>query len=346
MQVKPKNILVVRTDRVGDVVLTLPVFPVLRKNFPDSRITVLVAESTRALVEGHPDIDEVISINRDSKFKGWGRFWKLVLKLRSRSFDWAILFHTKKWTNVLCFFAGIPRRTGYKNEKFGRLLTEPVFDERNLGRKHESEFCLDLLKKIGLDVPDEMVFVVPHHPSAGSWLKNWTSKINTPLEKTIIINPSASDPARRWPPESFAALLKKLAEHGYGPLIIVGTKSDKAALRLREMTHGISADLIGQTNMSQFIELLRHSRMLISNDSGPVHIAAALQKPVVSIFIRDEPGVNPERWRPLGEKSRIVVTPYKFDSSRPGEKAPMRPADAGISVETVFEAVDALLKLC
>ncbi len=349
--VKPLNILVVRTDRIGDVVLTTAAVRALRKNFLDARISMMVAPSTQQLVEGNPDIDEVIIHDRSGNNKGVMGFWRQVFNLRRKKFDWAIIFHTKRWTNMFCFFAGIPRRTGYCNEKYGFLLNDRVVDDREAGIKHEAEYCLDILNSVGVAAPlSEIQCVIPTNQESDAWAENWCRQNRFDPKDLIIINPSASDPARQWPAARFAKIIEMLQTKNIGPLAVIGTKNDIAAqklLSLVQSTHSVKIfDLCGKTSMRQLIALLRKSRMLISNDTGPVHVAAALKTPVVSIFTRNEPGINPERWRPLGEKVKVVVTPYKGNISFRKAKVTDTSYLDAISVDSVWEAVDALLKLC
>ncbi len=349
--VKPLNILVVRTDRIGDVVLTTAAVRALRKNFPDARIAMMVAPATRQLVEGNPDINEVIVHDRAGKNKGIIGFWKQVINLRRKKFDWAIIFHTKRWTNMFCFLAGIKRRTGYRNEKFGVLLNDPVLDDRDVGIKHEAEYCVDILNSVGVSAPlSEIEFVIPVNPQSDAWVENWCRENHFDPKDLIIINPSASDPARQWPAERFAKIIQILQSKNIGPVAVIGTQNDIAAQKVLSSVQSTQSvkvfDLRGKTSMSQLIALLRKSRMLISNDTGPVHIAAALKTPVVSIFTRNEPGINPERWRPLGEKVKVVVTPYKGNISFRKAKVTDASYLDAISVESVWEAVDALLELC
>lgn len=348
---EPSNILVVRTDRIGDVVLTTPAVSALRKNFPRARISMIVAPLTRHLVEGNPDIDEIIVHDRNGANKGILGFWKQVFYLRQKKFDWAVIFHTKRWTNLFCFLAGISRRTGYKDSKFGFLLNDPVVDDRAVGIKHEAQYCLDVLNFVGVPASlSEFECVLAVNKQSDLWVERWCSENSLNPGDLIIVNPSASDPAREWPAERFAKIVEILQTKGIGPIAVIGTKTDLAAQKLISLLHQNHPvrifDLRGKTSMPQLISLLRKARLLISNDTGPVHVAAALKKPVVSIFTRNEPGINTDRWRPLGDRVRIVVTPYKGNVSFRKAKVTDRAYLDAISVDSVWEAVDALLKLC
>ena len=129
-----KNILIIRTDRIGDVRLTTPAIHALRKTYPKARISILVAPLTEDLVKGNPDIDEVIVDDRRNQHHGPLGYLKLTRLLKSKNYDLAINFHTKKRTNLLCYLAGIPNRLGYHNKKFGFLLTQKIYDRRPKGK--------------------------------------------------------------------------------------------------------------------------------------------------------------------------------------------------------------------
>ena len=351
-----RNILIVRTDRIGDVILTTPAIKVLREAYPQASISILVSPLTYDLVNGNPYLNEALIDDRLKTHRGPLGFWRLVNSLRRRKFDAAIIFHTKKRTNLLCFLAGIPYRTGYRNEKFGFLLNHPLEDTRPFGKKHETEYCLDVLKS--LDISDAQFlkapeFYVPVKEEARDWLKSFLVKNNIGDQDVLVaIHPAASDPAKQWSSKGFAELMDYLIERYHAKIVLIGTASVKSTVRdilafvKNASTSGLIFDLSGMTSVSQSVSLLKRANLLVSNDSGPVHIAAALGTPVVSIFTRNQPGINPERWRPLSQKSRVVSVPE--DKKMSFKKAqPLDPQYSQlIPAQEVFEAVDSLFKLC
>ena len=115
--------------------LTTPAIKALRQAYPASRITILVSPVTLDLVEGNPYIDEILVDDRKAPHRGLLGFWRLVRELRAKKFDLAVIFHTKRRYNFACFAAGIPFRLGYKNNKFGFLLTDPVKQWHHFTRK-------------------------------------------------------------------------------------------------------------------------------------------------------------------------------------------------------------------
>ena len=210
-----RNILIVRTDRIGDVVLTTPVIAALRRAYPTSRISIMVTPMTRELVDGNPALDEVIVDDRAGVHNGPLGFIRLVRLVRSRRYDVALIYHTKKRTNSLFFLAGIPRRIGYHNNKFGFLLTDKIADTRPRGIKHEVEYCLDLVRYMGVVVDSWKLFIPVHKDSeewAGRFLRDNGAHDG---QRLIAIHAGASCPSRRWSLDKFIELIKRVAgRHG------------------------------------------------------------------------------------------------------------------------------------
>jgi len=299
-----RNILIVRTDRIGDVVLTTPAIKALRRRYPRARLSVLIAPSTVDLVNGNPYIDDILIDERDGRHKGLFGFLRLVKEIRLKQFDAVIIFHTKRRYNLACCAAGIPYRLGYKNNKLGFLLTHPLKDQRFKGEKHEAQYCLDVLKAIDV-VSTDLDMFVPVQKEAEAWAARWMEQEHLKANEFMVVHAGASDPAKCWMPANFATLMDRLVEH-YGFKIVLMGASQTVALSdeiLRQTSKRSQfIDMTGQTSLAQTASLLRRARLLISNDSGPVHVGAGVGIPVVSLFLRDQPGINAERWKPLGPK--------------------------------------------
>jgi len=310
-----KNILIVRTDRIGDVVLTTPAVKALRQAYPGSRISILATPVTYDLVFGNPYVDEVLVDDRQGVHRGLGGFLRMVRELRSQRFDLAIIFHTKRRYNLACYAAGIPCRLGYKNNKFGSLLSLPLKDARHLGEKHEAEYCLDVLKAIGIEHNDLDLFV-PTQKAAEAWVIEWMGGQGLSPNGYIVVHPGASDPAKCWPIADFILLIDRLIERYSLKVVLVGSAQTvpmAAEVLQRARQSPEILDLTGKTSLAQMVSLLRRARLLISNDSGPVHVAAGVGISVISLFLRDQPGINAGRWKPLGPKSFILSnTPAPF----------------------------------
>jgi heptosyltransferase-2 len=307
------NILIVRTDRIGDVVLTTPAIKALRQAYPAARLSILVAAATFDLVNGNPYLDEILVDDRSGRNKSLFGFMRLVAAIRRKQFDAAIIFHTKRRYNLACCLAGVPLRLGYKNNKFGFLLTHPVKDTRSLGEKHEAEYCMDVLKSIGIEKGDLDIFV-PLQREAEEWMRHWMQENHISPNEFIAIHPGASDPAKCWPAASFAQLMDQLTQTHPFKIVLIGTSQAAGiAQEILRLTPKASQylDMTGKTSLAQTVSLLRRSRLLISNDSGPVHLAAGVGTSVISLFLRDQPGINPKRWKPLGSKGYTLMPGFK-----------------------------------
>lgn len=340
-----KNILVVRTDRIGDVVLTTPAIRSLRNAYPNSRISLLVSKQTVDLVDDNPDIDEVFVDDKKGEHKGLFGYLKLVRELKQRQFDLAIVYHTKKRTNLLCFLVGISHRVGYKDKKFGFLLTDPIKDVRHLGQKHEAQYCLDVLEHLGIEVKLSEPFV-PLKDEGEDWVKQLLQKHNIHEKVQLVaIHPGASDPSKCWSEKSFSEFMEKFNENKKVQYFIIGARELKdKAQRLVKATEASVIDLTGETSVSQMASLLSSCDLLVSNDSGPVHVAAAVGTPVVSIFTRNQPGINAERWKPLGGKSKIVSVNYDDSISFAKAGGVSQDFAAQIKTSQVLEAANEVLK--
>ncbi len=328
-----RNILIVRTDRIGDVVLTTPAIKALRQSYPVARISVLVAPATFDLMSGNPYINEILIDDRVRLNKGLFGFGRLVQELRGKRFDLAVIFHTKRRYNLACAWAGIPYRLGYKNDKFGFLLTHPLKDVRHLGQKHEAQYCLDVLKAVGVE-GGELDMFIPLQKPAEEWVGRWQEEHHLKPNEFIVVHPGASDPAKCWPAANFAALIDRLIERFGLKIVLIGSGATAALAQdiLRQSRRQSQViDLTGRTTLALSASLLRRSCLLISNDSGPVHVAAGVGTAVISLFLRDDPGINPERWRPLGPKSFIL-------------QCKTAPGQVDRSVEAVMKLAESIFK--
>lgn len=302
-----KKILVVRTDRIGDVVLTTPVLKALRDNYPQSHIAMMVAPESRELLEENPYSDEVIVYDKSKGHQGFLGFWRFVLELKKKKFDLAIVLHTKKRTNIITFLADIPKRVGYRDKKFGFLLTDKIKDTRSLGLKHEVEYCLDILKYMGMEVKGAFPYV-PLKKDALAWAENFLQEAGIKKEERLAcIHPGASCVSKRWLKERFIVLANRLLENYALKVILVASGADvMIADEIAKNTRYPVINAAGKTSLPQLAALLKRCSIFISNDSGPVHIASSVGTPVISLFGRNQAGLSPVRWGPVGERDSYL----------------------------------------
>lgn len=300
------RILIARTDRIGDVILSTPVIKALRDAYPNAYIAMMAAPQAREIVEGNPYLDDVIIYDKDKKHKSWYRFFKFAQNLKKKRFDLAVILHPANRVHLLTFLAGIRRRVGY-DRKLGFLLTDRIKHTKQSGAKHEVEYNLDLLKSLGIQAKDKSLFM-PIKEEAQKWVEDlFRQEGISPADKLLVIHPGASCPSKIWPAERFAEAADKLAKkYGFKILLVAGPKDIGVADKVIKAGHNPLINLSGRTSVAQLAALFKRCRLLISNDSGPVHIASAVGTPVISIFGRAQAGLNPRRWGPVGIMDRFL----------------------------------------
>ena len=305
------RILIARTDRIGDVLLSTPVIKALRHKYPQAYISMMVAPYAKDIIEGNSYLDEVIIYDKDGKHKSWLRSLKFASRLKKKKFDLAVILHPTNRVHLLAFLAGIPKRLGY-NRKLGFLLNEKKEHKKQEGLMHEAEYNLELLKDGPLRIKssERIQLFMPIKPESEEWVDDLFEKFGiSQSDKLLGLNPGASCPSKLWPLERFAEVALKLTkQHNLKILVLAGPKdillADKIALY--QGLKGKVINFAGKTSISQLASILKRCALFISNDSGPVHIASALGTPVISIFGRNQPGLSPKRWGPLGKRDRYL----------------------------------------
>ena len=301
MVAEPKKILIVRTDRLGDVILSTPVIKNLKLAFPQSYIAFMCRPYTREALEGNPNLDEVIVYDKYGKDKSFLATIRFALKLGKYRFDWAIILHPTNRAHLTAFLARIPVRVGW-DKKLGRLLTKKIKHTKQQGKKHEAEYTLDLLRALNIPIKSKDTYfpVLPEaEKKIGELLK---AQGAAESDKLIVIHPSASCPSKRWPQERFLKVVELLEDKISFKAAVITSEGEREFGKELAKKSGV-IDLRGRLSISEVGALLKRASLFISNDSGPVHIAASLNTPVISIFGRKDPGLSPLRWGPQGEKS-------------------------------------------
>jgi len=339
-----RRILIVRTDRIGDVVLSTPVIQALREAYPASFIAMMVSPYTKDMVEGNPYLDETILYNKDARHKSWWSSMRFAFALKKKRFDLALVLHPTNRVHLITFFSGIPRRIGY-NRKLGFLLTHKIPHKKQTGEKHESEYNLDFVRFLGIEPRGASLFV-PKSKDGEQWADELLSQADIKeTDRLLVIHPGASCPSKIWPNDRFAEVADRLIEkYGFKVFVIAGQKDKALAQQVVDRMHHPVVNLAGEISLSQLTSLLRRSYLFISNDSGPVHIASALGLPLISLLARNEPGLSPKRWGPLGERSRTLHKDVGCIKCLAHNCKKEFACLKAISAQDVLEAADFLLK--
>lgn len=317
-----QRVVFVRTDRLGETLLNLPAMAAVKAALPNASLTVLVHPQLHALLEIVPWIDHVLTYLRPLNRPWWAGARRLGRQLRSQRFDIAIVSNPMKELHVAAWLAGIPQRVGY-DRKWGRLLTHRLPDRKALGERHEVEYNLDLVGQLGLAVsvpPWQLPPLDREWGEVQQLLQQQGHRLATPF---IAIHPWTSNPAKRWSVERFQSLIERCAtEAGREVVIIGGPEEAGVPLSVRSSDRAI-VNLVGRLTLRQLAAVLQRAQLLISNDSGPVHLAAAVNTRTVVLFGTSNAATGPRRWGPWGQ-GHVVI---------------WRPSMDAITVEEVFHAI-------
>ncbi|TAM36245.1 glycosyltransferase family 9 protein [bacterium] len=272
-----KNILVIRDDRFGEFLLNIPALRALKERYPAADLTLAVKADVRELAQCVEYSDRVIVWDDDFR-----------RSLRKQRFDICVVLDPTKEAHWQAFFAGIPIRVGY-NRKWGFLLTRKIEDNKSLGLKHEVEYNLDLVGLVEAKTNDKSLSLgkLPTHT-------------DPEYAGAIAIHPYTSDPLKQWPIERFMELARRIAREMKVKVVLVG-KAPSSIGMADELVN-----LVNKTSLVELAQILRQCRLLVSCDSGPMHLAASVGTRVVALFRHDLPGKTARRWGPWG-KGHIVI---------------------------------------
>ncbi len=306
---KYNKILIVRTDRIGDVVLSTSVIKVLREAYPQSWLAFMLRPSVSDILIDNPYLNEVITYDKYHNHKSLLASYKFSQVLKERHFDLAIILHPSNRAHIITYLAGISERIGY-DKNFSFLLTSKIKDEKAQGLKHEAEYNFDLLKLISVNSESRETHIEISKIDVGFIDQLLLEKNIKENDKFIVIHPAASCPSKIWPKDNFVGAIKQLLNNLKTKIILVCSEEYLTICQQIRMEFPPGKVVIfNNLELKQLAALFHKAALLISNDSGPVHIAVAVGCPVIDIFGRSQPGLSPRRWGPLDKKSIVLHKP-------------------------------------
>jgi len=302
----PEKILIVRTDRIGDVVLSIPMAEIIKRKYPDCKIAYFIRKYTRALLDGNSFIDEVIIADESEDLIS---FRKNLKKIKSKDFDACIVVNPTFKITLMMFLAGIKNRIGTGYRWYSILFNQKVFEHRKYGDKHELEYNINLLSCLGINIQTKSN-EINFHLKIDS---ESSQKIDSLLiqngfkagNKIIIIHPGSGGSSVDLPKEKLIELTRILAEQKDISIVITGSKSEESLCKEFEVSSSV-INFSGQLDLSLLKALINKAKLFISNSTGPMHIAAALGIYVIGFFSKIS-ACSQKRWGPYTEKKSIFV---------------------------------------
>ncbi len=336
--IKPKNLLIVRTDRIGDVILSLPLAGIVKKHFPECKVTFLLREYTKCLATGNPDIDEIIILTEK---EGKISLRENISKISHRKFDSVILVYPTFITAFIIFLSGIKNRIGTGYRWYSFLFNRKIYKHRKFAEKHELEFNIEMLNEFGIKEEvdeDKAVFNLKPDEKSEAFIEELFAANNIQREKpVIIIHPGSGGSAVDLPLEKFKELNRILESKTDLNIIITGAGSEKSICSELAISNKIY-NFAGKLDLAGLIALIDKADIFISNSTGPIHIAAALGKFTIGFYPKIL-SCSPRRWGPYTKK-KIIFTPEIGCSDCTRSKCEKLDCMNSIDPEKVFKSIE------
>ena len=337
------KILIVRTDRIGDVILSLPLATTIKKYFPGSRVTFLLREYTKDIVAKHPHVDNILTLIEK---KGKTLLLPNILQIKKHQFDVCIVVSPTFKVALTLFLTGIKKRIGTGYRWYFLLFNNKIFEHRKYGERHELDYNMRMLKSLGIEesIEEDSVSFYIHvsHKSehkVDDVLKNEGIDPHRPI---VIIHPGSGGSAVNLPLKKFGDLVELLARELSISLLITGLDSEREMCESLVINEKVK-NLAGLFSLSEMIALINRSQLLIANSTGPIHIAAALKKNVVGFYpkIRE---CSPRRWGPFTNK-KVIFTPEIDCDNCTRKQCEELNCMNSINIDRVFESIKNILNL-
>jgi heptosyltransferase II len=332
----PARMLIRGTNWIGDAVMSEPALSAIRQAFPKADITLLVKPAIAELFQQHPAIDHLLVYEHRGRHARLSGKWALGSELRRGRFDVAILFQNAFEAALLAFLAGIPRRYGYGTDGRAFLLSDAITAPNRTALAHQTQYYLDLLRPLGITpLPAAPRLFVSDSEEERMTQRLMEAGIQA-TERLIGINPGSTyGSAKRWLPERFAQAADRMVEQFGGRVVIVGAAGEEAlGQAIAEKMLSKPVVLSGRTSIRELMSIIKRCRLFITNDTGPMHIAAAFGVPVVAIF----GSTDFRTTSPFGETHQIVRQPVECSPCLLRECPIDHRCMTGVTVEHVYEA--------
>jgi heptosyltransferase-2 len=338
------SILIRATNWLGDAVMTTPAIGTVRDFFPEARITLMANPLVAEMFLPHPWIDDLLVYDRKSLHKGISGRLRMAMELRKRSFDLAVLLPNSLDAALIPWLARIPRRLGYGTDGRGLLLTHKVPLSVRVMTGHQSEYYLAMLAYCGITAgskPQLLATTDAEDAGAAALLAGAGIAADSMV---VGINPGATyGSAKRWYPDRFARVADELARKWGAKVVITGGPGEtEIAADIASAMSFPCCNLAGKTGVRELMAIIKRCNFFITNDSGPMHIAAAFDVPLVAVFGSTD---NTTTY-PLGRRVAIVRKPFDCAPCMKRECPIDHRCMTAVTVEDVVDAAVVLKNRC
>ena len=296
------KILIIRNDGIGDLLNSTPAISLLRQNYPEAEITVLAQSTTAPILMGNTDVDRILILDRRGAHRRLINRLKFYLGLRRKKYNLVVAMRTASWSNFVAFLSGAKYRLGRHQKRFKSTLTHVWRAQYQKGHVHEIDRNFDLVGLICEGMGDRRLILKVLDEEIAHAKRKLASWGVTPNDYLLCIHPGASSFDKRWPEENYAEIADGLVrERGAKVLILRGPEEAELVWNIQK---AMQADSIAYApeSIREFGALIRCCNLIVCNDSGPMHIAAALNVPTVAIF----GPTDHVAWKPHSKNATVV----------------------------------------
>ena len=309
-----ERVLIKAPNWVGDALMCTPALNSLGRALPRARLTVLAAPWVAPLLETHPAVARVVIYDPRGEHRSWSARRHLLHRLRSLEFELAILFPNSLHAALIAFLSAVPERLGYATDGRGLLLTRSVSLRAESKCIHQAEYYLELLRwGLGMEIlPEERRLVLRLEAGERRWARDFLAERRLRLAGRCLIalHPGAVKAGKRWPARRFALLGEELLKRCQAHLLLLGAEGERPLLeRISRRVGEDCCTIVCGVALPRVAALIERSRLFIGNDSGLMHVAAAMRTPIVAIF---GPGA-PQTTAPYGQDLLYSIVMREMD---------------------------------
>ena len=302
MNLNHKKIIVIRTDRMGDVVLSSPVLTAVKSSWPQCHTTMLLRRYTADLMQGHPDLDQII-LDDEPRLSAC----QLAKRLAAARFDVALLLHPTLRLALACWLAGIPLRVGTAFRAYSFLFNLRIRQHRKNSGRHELDLNMDLAAAIGAHLDSitfRLALAEPEQQAVREQLRRLGLAAS---QRFVVLHPGSGGSAMDWPPHLFGQLAQALTSQQHIPVVLTGNAAEKPLLdTVSRHCDRPLLRLDGQLTIKELAALLHLASLVVANSTGPLHIARAFETPVIGLFCPIL-ACSPQRWGPYGKPDSVLL---------------------------------------
>ncbi len=299
-----RNILVVSVNWLGDVVFSTPVYRALKSAYPSARITALGVPRVKEVLELCPDVDEVIVYDERRSFRGLMGMVAQGVSLRQRKFDAVFILRRSLARSLMAWLAGIPVRVGFAHKRWSWLLTQ-VVDDQGCELIHRRDVYARVVEAFDVKVKDRSCYLEVSRELCERVALKLRAKGLTGDERIVVLNTGGNWPLKQWLQERFAEVTARLTREAGVVVVLPGAASDVERVRSIAQASGVKpVVLAGETDLKEMAALFKRAFMVVSADSGPLHVASAVGANVVALFGPTDPKIT----EPCGRgRSKVLV---------------------------------------